>query len=408
MMNTLLDTLSVKEAWQEFLGEKKKKNQLTKKELKQLETFIAEQRYRNITDTMCFGYPEKKEIVRFGSSRKRIVYSYSAEETWVLKLLAYRLYKYDDQLSDCCYSFRHNRTARTVFDRIQRIPGLDRKYVLKLDIHDYFNSIDAGQLVTILQDVISDDPPLLDFLCTLLLQNRCIRHGEVITEERGAMAGVPLAGFFANLYLRDLDRMAENDRIPFFRYSDDMLVFFDDPSEMQAYLQKIISLLAKKKLTLNMEKYHVSAPGEPWEFLGFRYHLGKIDLAEAAIRKMQGKIYRRAHRLYRNRRRKKIPYDRAAAAMIRSFDNKFYDLSGTGEYTWTRYYFPVISCTDGLQRIDRYMVMYLRYLSTGRHTRSNYRITYEHLKKLGYTPLVHEYYTWKKENRILDEQYRQS
>ena len=94
--------------------------------------------------------------------------------------------------------------------------------------------------------------------------------------------------------------------------------------------------------------------------------------------------------------------------MIRSFDNKFYDLSGTGEYTWTRYYFPVISCTDGLQRIDRYMVMYLRYLSTGRHTRSNYRITYEHLKKLGYTPLVHEYYTWKKENRMLDEQYRQS
>ena len=50
------------------------------------------------------------------------------------------------------------------------------------------------------------------------------------------------------------------------------------------------------------------------------------------------------------------------------------------------------------------MVMYLRYLYSGRHTKSNYRITYDHLKQLGYTPLVAEYYRWKEENRKLNAQ----
>ena len=50
------------------------------------------------------------------------------------------------------------------------------------------------------------------------------------------------------------------------------------------------------------------------------------------------------------------------------------------------------------------MVMYLRYLYNGHHNKANYRVTYEKLKKLGYTPLVAEYYRWKKENHELYQQ----
>ena len=404
MMNTLLDTLSSKDTWQEFHDYKQEKNQLTKKELKELDTFIAEEKYLKVTGTMSFSLPEKKEITKAGSSRKRIVYSYSEEETWVLKLLTYELYKYDDKISEHCYSFRRNLTAKNAFDRIRRIPDLDHKYVLKLDIHEYFNSIDVEQLIVILREVIADDPPLLDFLCTLLRQHKCIRNGEILEENRGAMAGVPLASFFANLYLRDLDQLMHDSHIPYFRYSDDMILFLEDSVQTEDYFQKIRSFLSSKGLTLNMEKYHVSPPEEPWEFLGFRYTRGKIDLAEMTIRKMQAKIRRKANRIYRNRTEKQISYDKAARSMIRHFDNLFYDLTGSGEYTWIRYYFPVITSAEGLQKIDQSMVQYLRYLYSGRHYKGNFKITYEHLKSLGYTSLVHEYYQWKKENQSLAEQ----
>ena len=34
----------------------------------------------------------------------------------------------------------------------------------------------------------------------------------------------------------------------------------------------------------------------------------------------------------------------------------------------------------------------LRYIKTGRHNKKNYNLKYEELKKLGYKPLVSEYY----------------
>ena len=54
--------------------------------------------------------------------------------------------------------------------------------------------------------------------------------------------------------------------------------------------------------------------------------------------------------------------------------------------------FPVITQADGLREIDNYLQRYIRYLSTGRHTKANYRIRYADLKALGYRSLVHEYY----------------
>ena len=39
------------------------------------------------------------------------------------------------------------------------------------------------------------------------------------------MAGVPLASFFANVYLGELDRIFEKKGIPYLRYSDDIIIF---------------------------------------------------------------------------------------------------------------------------------------------------------------------------------------
>ena len=94
--------------------------------------------------------------------------------------------------------------------------------------------------------------------------------------------------------------------------------------------------------------------------------------------------------------------------MIRSFDYRFYDLTGNHDFTWTRFYFPVINDDKGLHQIDEYMLEHLRYLHSGRHYKGNYRIGYEDLKKLGYTPLVAEYYRWKKDNVLLNRKNRRS
>ena len=128
--------------------------------------------------------------------------------------------------------------------------------------------------------------------------------------------------------------------------------------------------------------HRLAGPGEAWDFLGFCYRNGQIDLADATVKKMMGKIRRKAGKLYRRRKEKGVSFEKAARSMINSFDHKFYDLTGTNDFTWTRFYFPVITCADGLEKIDRYMLEYLRYLYSGRHYKGNYTVRYETLKKL--------------------------
>ncbi|MBR3226966.1 MAG: hypothetical protein IKF68_00310 [Erysipelotrichaceae bacterium] len=215
------------------------------------------------------------------------------------------------------------------------------------------------------------------------------------------MAGIPLASFFANFYLLSLDRIFENRGIPYYRYSDDIIIFCPDSKTRDEAFGILKDETERKKLTLNEKKTAFFGPHEKWEFLGFSYCNGTIDLSEGTVRKMKGKIRRKAHSIYRWRKRKNTSFERAARTMIRSFDYRFYDLSGDHDFTWTRFYFPVINSSEGLAVIDDHMEMYLRYLYSGRHYKGNYRVAYDDLKKLGYTPLVNEYYHWKKDNRIL-------
>ena len=403
-MKSLLDELREPARWQEFRDWKNEHGQLSKKELRELDLFLAEKACLLPAETLSFSLPEKRILSKAGSNKKRTVYCFNREETWILKMLAWLLYRYDGELSENCYSFRRRITAKTAFDRIRKIPEIDDRIAVKFDIRNYFNSIDVPQLLEILKEVLRDDPALYAFLEKLLTEDRCHYNGEVIREKHGAMAGVPLASFFANFYLRSLDLLFAEAEIPYFRYSDDILIFYEDEAQKEKYDALLKAELAEKKLELNPEKLHVSQPGEPWEFLGFSWHRGEIDLSAVTVKKMKAKIRRKARKIRRGMERKGTAFEKAASSMIRSFDYKFFDLSGTNDFTWSRFYFPLLTRTDGLKEIDRCMQEYLRYLSSGRYRKGNFRITYEQLKRLGYTPLTAEYYRWKKENRELRDQ----
>ena len=170
---TILKELLKEEVWKDFRDYRNKRNQLGKDELRELDDFIAERRYLEIADKLEFDYPVKMMISKMGSTRKRTVYSYKEDETWVLKLLTHLLYKYDGKIADSCYSFRRNKMAKSAIDDILKNRNLDERYVLKADIHDYFNSIDVDLLETELRKIIDDDPEMLAFLLKLLKQDKC-------------------------------------------------------------------------------------------------------------------------------------------------------------------------------------------------------------------------------------------
>lgn len=392
---SLLDELVKEETWLSFREYKSLHSLMSIKEFDQLDEYIKEKRYLPKAETLDFSLPTKTYINKSGSRKKRVVYIFDEEESWILKLLTWLLYKYDYAFCDNCYSFRQSFNAKKAFSRILKIRNLSSKYVLKVDIHDYFNSMPADLLVNELGKVINDDDKLLDFLKDFYLKNRAVFNGEIIEENRGAMAGIPLSSFCANIYLREMDQYFKDKGIDYFRYSDDILIVVDSTEEVNECFNELKKLIEEKGLTLNPDKLSISKPEEAWDFLGFKYKAGRIDLADATIVKMKAKIKRKAEALYRWRVKKDADFDRAAKAMIRKFNRKFYDLEDDAEFTWSKWFFPVLTSSDGLRILDDYFLEYIRYLYSGRHYKGNYRISYDYIKELGYRSLVHEYYRFK-------------
>ena len=280
--------------------------------------------------------------------------------------------------------------------RIRTTKGIEEKYCLKVDISNYFNSIDVSMLMEKLTFLKEEDNTLYLFLQRLLNSEQaiCIEDGQekIVLEGKGAMAGTPISPFLANVYLMDVDKFFEQENVLYFRYSDDILIFTDSKEELELRKVQLFEQIKAHKLTLNPAKVHISVPGEKFEFLGFCFFEGKVELSAATLLKIKGKIKRKAHALRRWQQKKGLPVERGAKGFIKAMNHKFYDCGNSTEFSWSRWFFPCLTSDAGLKEVDAYMQQYIRFCVTGRHYKGNYRITYEQMKEWGYRSLVHEYY----------------
>ena len=167
---------------------------------------------------------------------------------------------------------------------------------------------------------------------------------------------------------------------------------------IEDHIATLAAFLEKYQLQANPDKERIYAPGQAWDFLGFKCLGRSIDIADATRRKMQDKIRRKAHALLRWRLKENVPPEAALRAMIRHFNAKFFEGDDPGTLTWSRWFFPLLTQADGLRQIDRYLQDQLRFLATGRHVKKNFSIRYGTLKSLGYRSLVHEFYAFREDS----------
>ncbi len=401
-MPPILEQLLLETTWQNFLKYKLDGHYVSKRERDALSSYVGEKRYLPIAEALCRGNycffpPLKRTVNKSGTSKKRVIYTFSDDENLFLKCLGYLLYRYDEKLSPKCFSFRKSCSARDAIFAILSQKDRDSLYCFKADISNYFNSIPEESLVSVLQEIVDDDPSLMWFLKTLLLQNESrLEDGSIITEHRGAMAGIPVSPFFANVYLLSMDRFFENEGVSYFRYSDDILIFARTKEDLDAHISDFMAMVSAKGLSVNPSKISISAPSEPWEFLGFCYKDGQVDISSVTKAKLKGKIRRKAKALLRWKTKNDADYSRAGRALIRTFNRKFYNEKNEDCFTWSRWFFPVITTDKSLSDLDAYLIEYVRYLYQGRHYKGNYRITYEDIKRMGFKSLKHEYYLSRK------------
>lgn len=405
MHTTILQKAAEEENWRIFLVYKTEKQHLSAAEEKELRDFIERKAYL----PLCQAWRERKYpstlplrriINKEGTQKKRVVYSFEGDEGIFLKFISFWLYRYDSLFCDNCYAFRRGIGSRTAISRLRSDKRVRTSYCLKVDISNYFNSINVEKLLSQLDFLREDDMPLYLLFEKILLEEQVRDGKKLLWEKHGAMAGTPFSPFLANLYLRDTDYFFQKEGVLYFRYSDDILLFADSPQKLTQRQEQLNRQLSDLGLTLNPDKLRIYRPGEALEFLGFCYRNGEIDLSDHTITKTKAKIKRKAKALRRWQREKKLSGEKAAIGFIRAMNRKFFghtssEDAGREDFTWNRWFFTNLTVDTGLREIDAYMQAYVRYTVTGRHYKGNYRIRYETMKAWGYRSLVHEFWNWK-------------
>ena len=393
---SLIDKLFEKSSWERYY-EYKSGLRCSKRFKKELRSFIDSEGYLAYKDQVCqltgLPLPSKAVISKMSSRKKRTVYKYPYGFNMLLKLLTYlTLRKYDHIYAPNLYSFRPGVCAKDAIMTICRTKDLHDLYSYKIDVSDYFNSIPVDKICSVLDETISDDEKLLKFMKTLLQEERAVYENEVITEKKGIMAGTPVASFYANLYLKDLDEWFRERNVLYARYSDDIIVFAKSGDELSQYRKVILDKLDEKELKVNPDKEFCGRPEDGFTFLGVEVKNGSIDIAPASVVKLKQKMRRKARALDRWRHREGIDGTKAAAAFIRIFNHKLLEVNEDSDLTWSLWFFPVITTPKSLHEIDLYAQDLLRFLISGKHTKSRYNVRYSELKELGYRSLVNEYY----------------
>ena len=396
-MKDLMELVGDREAWEQFYDYCAANEHNTKKELTALRQFIDCGGYASWDERFRNGEPfpdaERTVLNKKGTAKKRVVYMFPGEAGILLKFFAVRLHGYDDIFPNNLFSYRINRGVKRAVADILAVPDLSDRYVYKLDIHDYFNSVDVERIIPLAKDVLGDEQPrFLAFLCEFLRNPFVTEQGRRFEDRKGIMAGNPLSSFLANLYLAEMDRAFAERQIPYARYSDDIIVFGRSREEIDAYRDEILGFLAAKDMSVNPNKVFYAEPGEAWDFLGITYQNGTIDVARASVEKLKHKMKRKARALYRWKVKKGASDEKAIRAFIRHFNRKLFDNPMKSELTWCRWFFPVITTDKSLKELDSYMIENIRFLVTGKHTKANYNLRYETIKGYGFKSLVHAYY----------------
>lgn len=401
-MSSLLDMLAEENVWIGFYERKVDPVYFRVSDAKDLFSYVRQKRYSSVVYGILSGgrlsVPMKKRVAKSDTSRKRIVYSLPEDEAMVLKLLTWLMIrKYDGFLSDNLYSFRPEYGAKDALRKLTSDPEIPYCYSYKLDVSNYFNSIDVELLLPMLKQLFSDDQPLYDFIAAELSDLRAVDGNEIVEEKKGVMAGMPYAVFFANVFLTPLDREFENiPGVTYCRYSDDIIIFSKDKDVLDSAKERLHNYLALNNLEVNPEKVNETSPGQPWTFLGFECNGSQIDVSKVSVQKLKAKMRRKSRALDRWRRVRRKDGWMAARAFIKHFNRKLYTAESCSEVNWSWWYFPLITTERSLKEIDAYMQDCVRYVATGSRTKSRFDFTYDQMKELGLKTLVNSWFSFKK------------
>lgn len=400
------EELLKEDVWNSVFTKLTTKHKFSDEKLSELFLIKESQRYE-IVEEFCngildFGIPRKLKLAKSGTSKKRVVYLYDMRIRFFLGVL-YEVFSlcFADYISDKCFSYKKQTSTITAIKYIKENRTCAYNYCVKVDIHAYFNSVCKDRVQEMLNELFENNKGIKTSLEYLYFNDTVLENGTEIKEWKGLIPGTPLASFFANYCLRELDNYFDDKNIIYARYSDDILILATSEEDLKNALEEVNHYLSKYELQINPDKYTYFTIDDDITFLGLKLSpTGVVDIAEHTKQKMKKTIHRWCKKARKEIELGNSTFEIEAKNVLRRLNNKNFKcyINNEGTFGWCHYAFRYINTVESLREIDYYTKDTLRYLKTGKHNKANYKkISEEEFHKLGFVSLVELYYLYKRD-----------
>lgn len=348
-----------------------------------------------INGTYEWSIPEKLELAKSGTTKKRIVYMYNETDRYILGVL-YRVLNnvFKTEVAENCYSYKRGVNTAQAIREISKT-DFSKQYGLKLDIHAYFNSVNREHLNDCLTELFGINTGLRKTMDSLFNTDKVLYKGKEVIEYKALIPGCALGSFFANYCLREVDYHFKKEDITYARYSDDIIFFADTPEEIEFNLTYLLEKIKEYGLEVNEKKYTHFNPNEEIVFLGLALSEDSIDISKHAKEKLKKTIKRWVKKGRREIEIDCEPFEKVAKKIIERFNYRLYKcfIEDARKFGWGYYAFRYITTSESIIEIDYYLKDRLRYLKTGKNNKANHKaISDEQLYELG---LVSTYEMYK-------------
>ena len=165
---------------------------------------------------------------------------------------------FEADFKESSYGFRPKRSATGALERIRLLGGRRHRYVVEMDIKAFFDSIDHGKLMKLVEMRVSD--PKVRKLLRQFLRAGVAEEGVVRGTDLGSPQGGVISPLLANVYLNALDTIWEHQcgRLgELVRYADDAVVMCRTRADAEESLRRLGIIMEKLSLKLHPDKTRV-------------------------------------------------------------------------------------------------------------------------------------------------------
>jgi group II intron reverse transcriptase/maturase len=256
---------------------------------------------------------------------------------------------YEQDFLDCSYGFRPGRSAHQALEAFWRQSmAMGGGWVLEVDIRSYFDTLDHGQLRTLVERRVRDG--VLLRLIGKWLNAGVLEDGEIRPVERGSPQGGVISPLLANLYLHYVaDEWFETEVKPrlrgrafLVRYADDIVIGFSVQEDAVQVRQWLTERFAEHGLSLHPEKtrlvrFERPKDGGPtpdtFDLLGFTHYWGATRKGGWVIKRRTSpsrlrRAFRRIADWCRQHRHDRIPQQHAMLAKKLKGHYSYYGMTG--------------------------------------------------------------------------------